>query len=129
MASSPGEAGISPEGSVNMNDISEAIGANNKVIAKRGRPARKQELIRPTGAMKRSPSTMVNDPSIIPSSALKVTVEHLLNGYDNDIEQISVEIRSREIRKADLERSREGCLALLSVLARDDTPEPAQGQD
>jgi hypothetical protein len=110
-----------------LSDITEAVGVVNTMP--RGRKPKGQELIRPTGQVKRSPSTMVNDPSIIPSSALKVTVEHLLNGYDNDIEQISVEIRSRETRKADLERSREGCLALLSVLAREDSQQSTPDQD
>jgi hypothetical protein len=103
--------------------------SSHVVVMKRGGRTRKQDIIRPTGAVKRSPSTMVNDPSVIPSSALKVTVEHLLNGYDNDIEQISVEINSREARKADLERSREGCLALLSVLAREDSQQATPNED
>jgi uncharacterized protein YeaO (DUF488 family) len=112
---------------VSMSEITDAIGAVNTMP--RGRKPKGQELIRPTGVVKRSPSTMVNDPSVIPSSALKVTVEHLLNGYDNDIEQISVEINSREARKADLERSREGCLALLSVLAREDSQQATTNED
>jgi hypothetical protein len=110
-----------------MTELTDAIGAVNTMP--RGRKPKGQELIRPTGQVKRSPSTMVNDPSIIPSSALKVTVEHLLNGYDNDLECLAVEIRTRESRRSDLERSREGCLALLSVLARDDTPDPTESSD
>jgi hypothetical protein len=99
-----------------MTELTEAVGAVNTMP--RGRKPKGQELIRPTGQVKRSPSTMVNDPSIIPSSALKVTVEHLLNGYDQDLELISLEINSRLQRKGDLEVAREGCLALLGVIER-----------
>jgi hypothetical protein len=97
-----------------MNDIVETP-------KKRGRPARKQELIRPTGPIKRSPSAHLNDPTIVPTTNLRVQTEQWLNGFDNDIELLALEIKARQDRKEDLERAREGCLALLSVLARDDT--------
>lgn len=63
-----------------------------------------------------SPSAHVNDPSVIPSSNLKVQLENILAGYDTDVSLLNLEIESRTARRADIETARDAVLAALQVL-------------
>ncbi len=90
-------------------------------------PTTPTELVKE--AVKKTPSSHLNDPTVIPTTNLRVQIEHILSGYDNDFDLLAIEIKARVDRQADIARAREGCLALLGVLSRDDSPKPATEPD